>query len=398
MNATPASRGRGPLFVFAGGGTGGHLYPALAVADAIFRQRSDARFAFWGTQRPIDQRILGRVQAEFVAQSLPSFSVLPWRLVGALMQLRTARRVCRNRFQDERPAVVMGTGGMASVPPIREAARLGVPTALFNPDAIPGRANRHLARFAHRVFVQFPESRGHFGPKTDVEVSGCPVRADFFNVTREAGRERFGLDRNRKTLLVTGASLGARSVNQAVVAIAAFLAEKADWQVLHLTGTADHDMVLAGYRGVGNAVKVVAYTDDMAHAMAAADLIVSRAGASTLAEILAVRRPAILMPYPHHKDQHQLANARCASKSAPIRIVTDAVDSAANAPALRAALEEMMKSVPRGSAPDSAPRDSESATNAAEHIARRLILMSEGGEQRPIASRSGVRLESVKTT
>ena len=334
----------GPLFAFAGGGTGGHLYPAIAVAEALRRRRSDARFVFFGTRRRIDRQILDQVECDFVEQDLPPLSLVPWRALSALVGFRRACRACRERFAVARPAAVIGTGGLASVPPVREAARAGIPTALFNPDAIPGKANRHLASLADCVFVQFEESAAHFPRGTNVVVSGCPVRPEFYSATREAGIKRFGLDPRRKTLLITGASQGARTVNQAVVANADFLAAHTGWQTLHLTGDADYELVADAYRGHDCAVQVVAYTHHMAEAMAAADLIVSRAGASTLAEIIAVGRASVLMPYPFHRDQHQSANAGCLARVGGAQVVTDAIDAAVNAPVLRAVLDELMRS------------------------------------------------------
>jgi UDP-N-acetylglucosamine--N-acetylmuramyl-(pentapeptide) pyrophosphoryl-undecaprenol N-acetylglucosamine transferase len=394
-HAPPATDG--PLFAFAGGGTGGHLYPSIAVAEAIRRRRSDARFAFFGTRRRIDRQILDRVECEFVPQELPPLSWVPWRVVNAFLGFRRACQACRERFVVDRPVVVVGTGGMASVPPVREAARSGIPTALFNPDSLPGKANRHLARVADCVFAQFEETIAHFPRGVQVVVSGCPVRPEFQMATRSGGIERFGFDANRKTLLITGASQGARTVNQAVVANADFLAACRDWQVLHLTGEADFELVSAGYRGCGVPIKIVAYTEQMAEAMEAADLIVSRAGASTLAEIIAVGRASILMPYPFHKDQHQLVNARCLARVGGARIVNDAIDPAANAPALRAALDELMRAdVIREKMGRAARSVGGQDGGAAEVIADRLLEMS--GLQGDAASgkRRATRLETVK--
>ncbi len=331
-----------PLFAFAGGGTGGHLYPAIAIADALRGRVPDARFIFFGTHRPIDQRILNRIDCEMVRQSLPALSPMPWRWPGIYLGLRRSADLCRTCFEDDPPAVVIGTGGMASVPAVREAHSLGIPTAILNPDALPGRANRHLASMANVVFAQWEDTIDHYPRGTDVRVVGCPVRQGFDFNGREAGIARFGLQGDRKTLLVTGASQGARSINEAVIANLDLFEAYPDWQILHLTGEKDHAETAAAYRDRSIAAVVIPYTDHMPDALSVADLVISRAGASTLAEITAVGRASILMPYPYHRDQHQYANAKCLARVSAARIVRDGVNPEVNGPALRGALEELM--------------------------------------------------------
>jgi len=375
-----------PLFVFAGGGTGGHIYPAIAVARAIQASMPQARFLLLGTGRPIDRQITETFECEFVPQKLTGLSLAPWRMVRALLDFRSASASCVHRFANDRPAVVVGTGGMAAAPAVREAFRAGIPTALFNPDAIPGKANRHLRSKTKCVFAQFEESARYFPSEVEVVVSGCPVRPDFEHATREEGVRTFGLDPSRKTLLITGASLGARTVNSAVVANAEYLISKADWNILHLTGQSDHEMVVSAYREqkVDN-VQVVAYTEDMAKAMAAADLIVSRAGGSTLAEIMAMGRPSILIPYPFHRDQHQVANARCLSDCGAAHLMVDAVDTETNAPVLRAALHELMTDDTRRTRmAGRAQQLGVHRRDAATRIADRLLAMASAlGELQP---------------
>jgi UDP-N-acetylglucosamine--N-acetylmuramyl-(pentapeptide) pyrophosphoryl-undecaprenol N-acetylglucosamine transferase len=342
-----------PLIVFAGGGTGGHLYPALAVAEALRQKIPRVRFLFFGTQRPIDKQILGsqrknQSQDDFslVQQSLPALARAPWRWPAIYQGFRSSTRLCRERFEVHRPVVVIGTGGLGSVPAVREASRMGIHTALLNPDALPGRANRYLARISNSVFVQWDEASAQFPSPVNVMVTGCPVRSSFNVATREDGLARFGLSQSRKTLLITGASQGARTVNEAVVANLDFLAGLSGWQVLHLTGHSEFEEVKAAYARLGSKMDgratVLAYTDHLSDALSAADLVVARAGASSLAEITAMGRASILMPYPHHKDLHQLANARCLVRSSAARIVHDKIDARINGPALRLVLEQLI--------------------------------------------------------
>lgn len=342
-----------PLVVFAGGGTGGHLYPALAVAEALRQKIPRVRFLFFGTQRPIDQQVLGgggddhdKTNLALVQQDLPALARAPWRWPAIYNGFRVSSRLCRERFTVERPVIVIGTGGLGSVPAVREASRMGIHTALLNPDALPGRANRYLARMSDTVFVQWEETLAQFPASLRVLVTGCPVRSSFNRSTREDGLARFGLEESRKTLLIMGASQGARTVNEAAVANLEFITGVDGWQMIHLTGHGEFEEVQLAYSrwGTGGAerVKVLPYTDHLSQALAAADLVVARAGASSLAEITALGRASILMPYPHHKDLHQLANARCLVRASAARIVHDKIDSSVNGPALRSVLEQLM--------------------------------------------------------
>jgi len=365
-----------PLIAFAGGGTGGHLYPAIAIADGIRRRVPDAWFIFFGTQRPIDDRILNRVDCDIVRQALPALSLMPWRWPSIYIGLRRSSDLCRARLEVDPPAVVIGTGGMASVPAVREAHRLGIPTAILNPDALPGRANRHLAGVADVVFAQWEDTVQYYPQGMDVRVAGCPIRPGFDTAQRENGIARFGLRPDRKTLLVTGASQGAKSINEAVIANLEWMKSRPDWQILHLTGEKDHAETSAAYRTRSIAAVVLPYTDYMADALSAADLVISRAGASTLAEITAAGKPSILMPYPYHRDQHQFANAKCLARLWAARIVRDAIDPAINGPALRGVLEELLTGDVAREVMSSAAR-SIGRGNAAAVIAEQVLRLAE---------------------
>ena len=348
MVASSDAGGDSPLIAFAGGGTGGHLYPALAVADALRARLPGVRLLFFATQRPLDRRIIGPTDVELIEQPLASLRRMPWYWPGFLLGFRRSSLVCRKSIADLRPSVVVGTGGLGSVPAVREASRAGIATAMLNPDAVPGRANKYLAGKVDIVFAQWAETADHFArmsgrKRPRVLITGCPVRTAFNEARREAGVERFKLADGKKTILITGASQGARNINRAVCAnLDLFEHHHREWQIVHLTGESEHEEVVRAYRGRSVKAVVLRYTEHMADALAVADLVIGRAGASFLAEITAVGRAAILMPYPYHKDQHQLANARCLENAGAARIVPDRVDPERNGPALRAAMEELM--------------------------------------------------------
>ncbi|MBU0717139.1 MAG: UDP-N-acetylglucosamine--N-acetylmuramyl-(pentapeptide) pyrophosphoryl-undecaprenol N-acetylglucosamine transferase [Planctomycetes bacterium] len=346
----------------------------------LHRRLPDARFVFFGTARPIDQQIIGNTSHELVPQALRSFCRVPWRWPGFLYSYWQAARLCRARLQESRPLVVIGTGSLSSIPAVREAHRLGIPVALLNPDLLVGRANRHLSRMADVVFAQWEDTAGLLPSSADVRVCGCAIRPEFGNVTRAGGLACFDLDSERKTLLVTGASQGARTVNEAVVANLDFLETAVDWQVLHLTGGLDFERVQTAYQGRSIPARVLSFTHHMAEAIAAADLVVSRAGASTLAEITAVGRASVLMPYPFHKDMHQLANARCLERAAAARVVHDAIDLSLNGPKLREVLTQLMRD----------PRQLEEMAAAARQVGRRQAATDIADQVMQLATRSRV--------
>ncbi|MEE9294022.1 MAG: UDP-N-acetylglucosamine--N-acetylmuramyl-(pentapeptide) pyrophosphoryl-undecaprenol N-acetylglucosamine transferase [Phycisphaerae bacterium] len=335
-----------PYIAFAGGGTGGHLYPMLSLAAEIRRKQPRARFVFFTTDRPIDERLIRHVFDEQSAV-IVSQPVKPWpralgdwpRFYGAW---RASLKRCRAEFQNDRPDVVIGSGGFGSGPAIHAARKLGITTALLNPDAIPGKANRFLASRSDVVFAQWPQTQRYFARSVRVRVTGCPIRPEFSHARRTAGLHRFNLDAARKTLLVTGASQGARSINRAVAASLGDLAGIDGWQYLHLAGTADVDGLRMAYASHSLAATVLDYTEHMPEALAVADLVVTRAGASTLAEITARGLPAVIMPYPHHRDRHQYANAAVLTEAGAAVLVEDGLTAADNAPRLFAALRGVM--------------------------------------------------------
>jgi UDP-N-acetylglucosamine--N-acetylmuramyl-(pentapeptide) pyrophosphoryl-undecaprenol N-acetylglucosamine transferase len=283
-------------------------------------------------------------------------------------------RQCRDRFRLRRPAVVIGTGGFASAPAVRVAAEMGIPTALLNPDALPGRANRHLAPRVTCVFSQWEDSARHFPRGVRLEAEGCPVRPAFARAGVRARHEDFALSPRQKTLLVTGASLGARSINDAMLCLAEELAALDGWQVFHVTGTADLSRVVNAYDRAGVGAVCVAYTERMADVMALADLVVSRAGASTVAEIAALGKPSVLLPYPYHRDMHQLANAEALASRGAALICRDWKDGPRTAEGMKKDLFALLRDSAKLEAMGRAALDM-GRPDAALRIAQRLLSM-----------------------
>lgn len=336
-----------PLIVMAGGGTGGHLFPALAVAEALGQQNQDVDVLLLATDRKFDRTVLPDGPVAWRGQPVRPFPVGVWHWPGFLVAWWRSVRQVEKLFASRRPAAVLGTGGYGAGPAVHVAARLKIPIGILNPDALPGRANRHLAGKATAVFAQWPETTERFASGIDVRVTGCPVRSAFRTARRQEGLAAFGLDPARRTLLITGASQGARTINRAIVQLLEQLAGRDDWQVLHLSGEVDYEEVRAAYEAEHPTAKVLPFTEQMPEAVAASDLVVCRAGAGTLAELACVGRASLLLPYPFGRDRHQQANAEMMAKAGAARVMRDLIDPTRNAAQLGLALQELMSSPER---------------------------------------------------
>lgn len=329
-----------PTYVFAGGGTGGHLTCALAVAECLVELQAEARILFLCTDKPIDGRFLDGTGFGQVPQPIRAFPRRPSGLPGFLVRWRRSVRLARRVMRDVQPAALLGLGGYAAGPAVRVAAGT-IPTAMLNPDAVPGKANRYLARRVDAIFTQFESTAEHFAQscRPKLRCVGCPVRRSVLGADRDAAVARFGLSAGKRTLAVMGGSLGAATVNQAVVAIVDLLATHADrWQVLHIAGPGKSASIKAAYRAAGVGCAVMDFCDRMGDVYAAADLLIGRGGANTVAELAATGTPGVIMPYPFHADDHQVHNAAGMLDAGAALLVRDAADVAANAGRLGEAL------------------------------------------------------------
>jgi len=334
-----------PTYIFAGGGTGGHLYPGLAVAEELVGLQTEAQVVFACSNRAIDRQILSPLPYAMIPQPVAPMprGLRGWgRFVRAYL---ASARLAGDLLRDLQPVAVLGLGGFAAGPVVLRAARLGVRTGLLNPDAVPGKANRLLARKVDAVFTQFEQTAQAFplAVRSTVRWTGCPIRRGLAEGDPAAAREFFGLRSDRRTLLVFGGSLLAESLSLALEALAADLSPLAEaWQVLHISGSPLAGRIEQSLRSAGLEVRTLVYCDRMDLAYAAADLVLSRCGAVTVAELMAVDRPAVLMPYPYHKDQHQRLNAQAMERAGAARVVMDAKDPRANARRLAQAMAPLM--------------------------------------------------------
>jgi UDP-N-acetylglucosamine--N-acetylmuramyl-(pentapeptide) pyrophosphoryl-undecaprenol N-acetylglucosamine transferase len=301
--------------IVAGGGTGGHLFPGLAVAEAAAAQ-IDAQVLFVGSAYGIEAQAVPKTRFPFQALAIRGLRgrgvsgavALAWQLPVALLH---AWRI----IGTFRPAVVLGLGGYGSVPVVLAAWLRRVPSVLLEQNVHPGLANRLLAHLARRVCTAFAQSARFFPAGRTVQ-TGNPVRQ--LTSTARPAPDHF-------TLFVFGGSQGAHTINQAAVEAAAIVAgELPGLRVMHQTGPADAEWVERRYRERGVAAEVFPFIDDMASAYARADLVVCRAGATTLAELASVGKPAILIPYPFAADDHQRTNAEVLERHGAVELIANA--------------------------------------------------------------------------
>ena len=315
----------------AGGGTAGHVFPAIAVATELTRQ-ADVEPVFVGVPDRLEARLVPR--AGFRIHEIAAVSVprrpSP-RLLTVPFAVRRSVAECERILRDEQAAAVVTFGGYVSFPLDRAAKKLDLPLVIHEQNAVPGLTNRIASRWADRIAVTFPGSADRFPHPERCAVTGDPVREDLLALDRDAdrvsARERFGLDPDVPTLLVFGGSQGARSLNRAVIdAHARWNVESL--QVLHAAGRTLHDEAVEAWEPVraarpGIHVEVVDFIDDMAQAYAAADVVVCRAGATSIAELTVLGLPAILVPYPHATGDHQTLNARALEQTGGAAVVED---------------------------------------------------------------------------
>lgn len=311
--------------MIAAGGTGGHLYPGVALAREFERQIPGSEAIFVGTTKGLETRVAPRegfevitiaargVMGKGVGGALQGVAVVPLGVAQCLA-------ICRTR----RPDLAIGIGGYTSPPLILAAFLLGIPRVIVEPNVHPGVANRVLAPISTRVFVSFAEAASYFG-SDKTRVAGTPIRREFFetSILSEGGRS----DARGFTVLVLGGSQGARSINRAMIAaLPSLVAAHPGLRVIHQTGERDYEDVSAAYRTRSSSaqIEVTPFIYDMPRAFREADLIVSRSGATTVAEITACGKPAILIPFPHAIHGHQEQNALVLERAGAAQVIADA--------------------------------------------------------------------------
>lgn len=292
--------------LIAGGGTGGHVFPGIALAEEISTRHPKNEVLFVGTERGLEARLVpGAGYRLELIQVRGLKRVGPVRFLLGLLALPLALLQSWRILRRHRPDVVVGVGGYSSGPVVLAAWLLGVPTAVQEQNALPGFTNRVLGRLVRAVFISFEEARRFFPPRK-VHLLGNPVRRGLCEnfLRSRVAQERF-------TVLVFGGSLGARAINSRLLEALGHLEDlKGELYFVHQTGKADLESVRHGYQEQGFSAEVVEFIEDMSGAYARAELIICRAGATTLAELTVCKKASILIPFPHATDDHQAVNAQ----------------------------------------------------------------------------------------
>jgi UDP-N-acetylglucosamine--N-acetylmuramyl-(pentapeptide) pyrophosphoryl-undecaprenol N-acetylglucosamine transferase len=290
--------------IVSGGGTGGHLFPGIAVAEAFLAQFPGSRVLFVGTGRQTDARVLANRKFETAtisSQGLKGKSMA--QRLSALLQLPLATFSAMGLMRRFRPQLVLGVGGYVTGPVLLAAKMMGIATCIHEQNSVPGMANRKLGRLVDRIFLSIPGSERYFAEGKWV-MTGNPLRRELLAAAEKKREKKEGL-----TLVVLGGSLGAHRVNTLMVGAMELLKNTAaQLRVVHQTGRDDEQLVAGRYEELGVQAEVAAFFNNMAELYSQADLVVSRAGATTLAEITAFGLPMILIPYPFAADDHQRKN------------------------------------------------------------------------------------------
>lgn len=313
--------------ILSGGGTGGHIYPALTIADTITKLYPEAEIRFVGTTHGLEKELVPRAgyPIDFIdVQGFKrSLGADTFRSVGKLF---TGLRDAKKLLDTYRPHLVIGTGGYVCGPIVFLAALQGIPTCVQEQNALPGVTNKILSHFVKKIFLGYKEADKYFTGKARRVFTGNPIREEIVSHTRWEALRFFNLDVNKKTVLIAGGSLGAASINKAAFQLEKNLSGRDDVQILHATGNKNYDAYeqqIAECGGFKDNIHVSPYLYDMPMALAAADLAVFRAGAIGLAELTAKGIPSILVPFPYATANHQEFNARALEAEGAAQVILD---------------------------------------------------------------------------
>ena len=317
--------------LFAGGGTAGHINPALAIAGYIREKHPDAHISYIGTPDKLEAKLVPEKGYNFRAVEVVGFnrSLSPKGIVQnvkALSLAASASVKCAKILRELEPDVVVGTGGYVSGPVLREATKLGIKTAIHEQNAYPGVTTKMLAPHVDAVMLAMPEAKSYMKFKTKPYITGNPVRQELLNTSREQARTSLSID-GRPLLLSFGGSLGAKYLNLAVEGLIEWHNGTGRFYHIHGTGKAGYKTMIDDFKEKGitlsDEIDVREYIKNMNECMAAADLVISRAGAITLSEITAMGKPAILIPSPYVAENHQFHNAMTLKRAGAAEIIEE---------------------------------------------------------------------------
>jgi len=310
--------------ILAGGGTGGHIYPAIAIASEIKCRFPDSEILFIGTRKGLEKELVPRnnfnlefISAKGLARSLrKELFFLPFYILKSLLESRTILR----KYQ---PDIVVGTGGYVSLPVVLMASLQRKKTLIQEQNSYPGISTRILSLVASRVCLSYQDSTRYFPLKRKLRVLGNPIRKEIISGNKEEGLKKFDLNPDKKTVFILGGSQGSRKLNQALREGISYLEQPGDIQLLWQTGSKDFEEIRDSMKGANVASTVLPFIQDMSLAYAVADLLVCRSGALTLAEVTACGKPSILIPYPFATADHQRYNAMSLKEKGAAEVILE---------------------------------------------------------------------------
>ncbi len=361
--------------IVSGGGTGGHIYPALTLIDAIKSKRPDAEFLYVGTQKGLEADIVPKAGINFTALNLEGglerrFTLENFsRAANAIWSIKHASDIVKNF----KPNAVVGTGGYVCGPILLAASLMKVPTLIQEQNAVAGVTNKILSKFVTKIAVGTRDALKNF-PAEKTVYTGNPIRSAVLDAKKSDGLKEFGFTDDKPIVLISGGSRGARSINNAMIDVLKSAAQKNSAQFLHVTGKGEFDAVTEKLSEVLDSpnIKVVPYLYNMPRAMAMADLAIFRAGATGLAELTARGVPSILIPYPFAAENHQEFNARSLVEAGAAKMI---LNKDLTAEILSATIDELLTS------PDTLKKMSEASLSlgkphAAAEIAELILELT----------------------
>jgi UDP-N-acetylglucosamine--N-acetylmuramyl-(pentapeptide) pyrophosphoryl-undecaprenol N-acetylglucosamine transferase len=299
--------------LISGGGTAGHIYPGIALAETLDKGKDKVLFV--GTKKGLESRLIPKAGYPFETIEVEGFSrKLSVRQANFLLKLSLGFIQAAKIIKDFKPEIVIGTGGYVCGPVVLAASLMGIPTVIHEQNAVPGMTNKLLSHFVKGIAVTYEDSLAYFPKKRRFCVTGNPVRKEIIAVSKKEGREKLGIKQDSKVVLIFGGSQGAKKINTAIMNNIHNIISKKDWKFVFISGPKDYETIKLELEKYNNKwmdnLVVYPYIYEMQYAIAAADLIVCRGGATTLAEITVKGIPAIIIPYPYATGNHQEKNAQ----------------------------------------------------------------------------------------
>ena len=327
--------------IFAGGGSGGHIFPNIAVHERLADLTSDdVQAHYLLSPRQIDADIAAKNNLAYTTLAASPLIMCPRKLLNFYHNFKKSQKQVKTLIKEMKPAALVATGGFVSGPAVKAARKMRVPVALVNLDAVPGKANRFAAKDATETFTVYPSE--HFPKAKNI---GLPLRQNaLVQKTQDLARLDLGLDPAKPTLLIFAGSQGGRTLNQMMIDFSRRTTARnllANWQILHLTGAADYQQVKDAYQALNIPARVDAFCNQMHLVWSAATLAICRSGAGSVAEVWANAVPTIFLPYPFHKDNHQQANVEPLVACGGSMVLKDMIESHQNASQLIGVLKEL---------------------------------------------------------